>query len=414
MRKYAYNDSFFKNHNTEMFYFLGFFLADGCVIKRSENSYIIQFGLHIKDEHIVKSFQKIINSNRPLVYFDNFVSLSLNSKEMAEDLRKYGIEERKSLTSKWPPFIPEEYLSHFVRGFFDGDGSIFKIKHPAGKRDYIGINFTGTKEFLLELQKQINKIVGKDYGYLRTLPVKSGFYYQLVYSGDATIKKFIDWIYENSHEDNRLKRKYDLSQDYFNNLSEIKPQRINYNKSSKDVETLRFEIDGIEMSLTDMQNDERCVLSRGALYHRIKNLNLNPKEAMTLSKDELPKAEAPNIINKKLANNSKIDWEIAKQIREMKLNNNSTAKEIANYFDLSTALVFDVLNNRSWYDPDYTPSKFDNTAKVYEHNGVSGTLTDWAKISGVPKNTIDRRLREGKTFEQAIQPGRMKSVSNNV
>ena len=152
---------------------------------------------------------------------------------------------------------------------------LFKFK-DAWDRNKIDIH----NKFFIELQKQINIIVGKDYGYLRTLPVKSGFYYQLVYSGDATIKKFIDWIYENSNENNRLKRKYDLSQDYFNNLSEIKPQRINYNKSSKDVETLRFEIDEIEMSLTDMQNDERCVLSRGALYHRIKNLNLNPNQKL--------------------------------------------------------------------------------------------------------------------------------------
>ena len=133
-----------------------------------------------------------------------------------------------------------ENFKKYLAGFFDGDGSVFKIKHPAAKRDYIGINFTGTKNFLIELQKNINKILGKEYGYMRELKIKSGFYYQLVYSGDATIKKFIDWIYTDSNESNRLKRKYDLSQEYFSNLDFIRPQRETFTKSTSKNNLLKF------------------------------------------------------------------------------------------------------------------------------------------------------------------------------
>ena len=411
MRLYSLNHSFFKQQSVDMFYLLGFILADGCVHKLSEKSFSISIGLHSKDEHILKSFREMLGSSRPLYYKNNnTIALCINSTEIAEDLKLFGIDERKSLTSTWPNNIPEEYLSHFVRGFFDGDGSVFRIKHPAGKRDYIGINFTGTKEFLTELQININKILGKEYGHIRTLKVKSGFYYQLVYSGDATIKKFIDWIYADSNESNRLKRKYDLSQEYFNALEYIKPQRENFTKSISKNNLLKFNIDGEEMSLTEMHNDERCKVSRSTLYNRIKKLNLSPEEAMTFSKEDLPKQEFANYFNKKISNHSKIDWEIANQMRQMKKETNLTAQEIADHFGLGASLVFDVLSNRSWIDPNYQPNKFDNKAKVFTHNSITATLTEWSKITGVPKGTIDRRLREGKTFEQSITPGRIKKI----
>jgi hypothetical protein len=257
MRLYSLNHSFFKQQSVDMFYLLGFILADGCVHKLSEKSFSISIGLHSKDEHILKSFREMLGSSRPLYYKNNnTIALSINSTEIAEDLKLFGIDERKSLTSTWPNDIPEEYLSHFVRGFFDGDGSVFRIKHPAGKRDYIGINFTGTKEFLTELQININKILGKEYGHIRTLKVKSGFYYQLVYSGDATIKKFIDWIYADSNESNRLKRKYDLSQEYFDALEYIKPQRKNFTKPISKNNLLKFDIDGEEMDKFEELKDK--------------------------------------------------------------------------------------------------------------------------------------------------------------
>ena len=414
MRKYTLNESVFKSWSDDVAYLLGFILADGCLYKyKNKSCFTLNLHIHEKDLHILESFKKVFGTDKPIYKINNCVVLVINSTEIAEDLKSFGIDERKSLTSTWPEYIPEEYLSHFVRGFFDGDGSVFKIKHPAAKRDYIGINFTGTKNFLIELQKNINKILGKEYGYMRELKIKSGFYYQLVYSGDATIKKFIDWIYTDSNESNRLKRKYDLSQEYFNNLDYIKPQRENFTKSSAKSSLLKFNIDGEEMSLTEMQNDERCKVSRSTIYNRIKKLNLSPEDAMTMSKEDLPKQESANYINKKISNHSKIDWDIANQMRQMKKENNLTAQEIADHFGFSASLVFDVLSNRSWIDPNYKPNKFDNTAKLYTHGSTTASLTEWSKITGVPKNTIDRRLREGKTFEQAITPGRIKKIIDN-
>ena len=40
--------------------------------------------------------------------------------------------------------------------------------------------------------------------------------------------------------------------------------------------------------------------------------------------------------------------------------------------------------------------------KLYHHNGEARTLTAWAAFVGVPKNTLEVRLRRGWAFERAL------------
>lgn len=50
--------------------------------------------------------------------------LNLNSKIMKNDLiNLHGIMPWKSYDVQFP-FVPEEYLHHFIRGYFDGDGYV--------------------------------------------------------------------------------------------------------------------------------------------------------------------------------------------------------------------------------------------------------------------------------------------------
>lgn len=74
---------------------------------------------------------------------------------MFEDLGKLGCRPRKSLslTFPTPDQVPDGFLRHFIRGYFDGDGCItFKIvaelKCPV-------IQIEGTKEFLESLRKYL-------------------------------------------------------------------------------------------------------------------------------------------------------------------------------------------------------------------------------------------------------------------
>ena len=115
----------------------------------------------------------------------------------------------------------------------------------------------------------------------------------------------------------------------------------------------------------------------------------------------------------KLPNNSTINWTAAKAIR-MCHQTGMTVASIATELDLTEALVHDVVQNRSWIDENYHPVRKKGDTMVFEHEGRTGTLTEWSEWTGVPKNTIDRRLREGKLFEQAIQKERFKTQKTEV
>ena len=75
------------------------------------------------------------------------------------DLIELGGSENKSLTIKFPK-VPKEYLSDFIRGYFDGDGCVMNLK---GGR--INSAFTcGNKEFLKSLLSILKEDAGIEGG----------------------------------------------------------------------------------------------------------------------------------------------------------------------------------------------------------------------------------------------------------
>lgn len=49
----------------------------------------------------------------------------LTSDNMFVDLCKHGCVPNKSLILTFPRTIPDNLIHHFIRGYFDGDGSVF-------------------------------------------------------------------------------------------------------------------------------------------------------------------------------------------------------------------------------------------------------------------------------------------------
>ena len=83
--------------------------------------------------------------------------LALISDKLVSDIEKLGVIERKSLTLTFPD-IKDELIPHFIRGYFDGDGSVFLHKDPRKEysyNEYLGINICGTREFLTVLTKHL-------------------------------------------------------------------------------------------------------------------------------------------------------------------------------------------------------------------------------------------------------------------
>ena len=143
-RKYNINKDYFKTWSSNMAYMFGFWCADGCIY----GGRMFDITVGKKDKYIIKKFAEELGYEGPIYdYVDKQASrINFSCKTIYNDIIALGGCENKSLILKFPK-IPKQYLSDFIRGYFDGDGCIMNLK---GGR--INSTFTsGSKEFLDQL-----------------------------------------------------------------------------------------------------------------------------------------------------------------------------------------------------------------------------------------------------------------------
>ena len=122
------NENFFKKWSPEMAYVLGFFTADGNMIKNKRGGYYIEFtgcDLEIleKIKTLLKSSNKITGrrrTERSKVCY----RIQIRSKNLFDDLLQLGMVPCKSNIIRLP-HIPQLYFTDFLRGYFDGDGCVY-------------------------------------------------------------------------------------------------------------------------------------------------------------------------------------------------------------------------------------------------------------------------------------------------
>lgn len=216
--KYIYNKQFFKNIDTEeKAYWLGFFFSDGYVQKTDINGEAAIM-LGVRDKEHLKKFNKSIEGNvqvttsiRGSGFSDSkkyeMAVIRLYSSELVNDLIVLGCIPNKSKIIKFPK-IEKRFIWSFVRGFFDGDGSITLNK----KRNVPVCNFTSASiEFLEELRKFLYQEKINSY-YTQE---KSGCY-RLWINGMENVTLFLDKMYKNSciYLDRKYSRYIQYMQNY--------------------------------------------------------------------------------------------------------------------------------------------------------------------------------------------------------
>jgi len=203
--KYSYKESYFENIDSQdKAYFLGFLYADG---NRSKSQYKVSLKLQEKDKHILETFQRYLDTSCPLkrrktTHQDQY-SLEIYNKKISNDLYAKGLIPAKSLILDFPNFLNDDSLCHFVRGYFDGDGC---FTYYLSKNHYkTMIHILGSGIFCDKLSKILKqKLNINSYIYH---PDKNKIF-DLTISGNVQVRKFMEWLYQNSSEDLRLKRKY--------------------------------------------------------------------------------------------------------------------------------------------------------------------------------------------------------------
>ena len=109
--------------------------------------------------------------------------------------------ENKSLTLTFPTEeqVPKEYIYDFIRGYFDGDGSINYYE----KQNAFHLNFVGTEAFIKELSKYF-----EGGSILPDKRKENSWYFNL--GGNEQILKAYHLMYDNKTR--YMKRKYDKFQ----------------------------------------------------------------------------------------------------------------------------------------------------------------------------------------------------------
>jgi hypothetical protein len=207
--KYTDNTSFFNNVDCEKkAYWLGALYADGNVSTIKNGSG--QVFLTSSDKEWAESFLKDLDSNRTChkETHNKFKSIiwkaQITSNEMHQALVKLGCIPKKSLVIRLPS-LSLRLMPHFIRGYFDGDGSVGAYKNiRSSEWKILKSNIcSGSEEFIKDI--------------LKILPVKNKKYsykgvYILQLSSHDTLRLY-NYMYNDATI--YLKRKKKVFDDYF-------------------------------------------------------------------------------------------------------------------------------------------------------------------------------------------------------
>ena len=194
-RKYHINQDYFKTWSNNMAYIFGLWCADGCIYSGK----MFDITLHTKDKYLLKQIAKELEYEGNLYdYVDKQASrINFSCVVIYNDIIKLGGTENKSITLQFPN-IPKEYLPDFIRGYIDGDGSVYDVK---GMR--VNTTFTcGSRAFLNKLLQILKEEAG----------IQGGSFddpnYSLRFGKKDSIKLF-NYMYRNTSDELFLKRKKD-------------------------------------------------------------------------------------------------------------------------------------------------------------------------------------------------------------
>jgi hypothetical protein len=222
LRKIEVDENFFSSWSPEMAWVLGLIFSDGNLFieKRTKDARI---SISQKETELLDKVKFLMNCNARLyhsprkVYNDvvsgELYTLKLQNKKIFSDLISLGLVENKSLTVDFPN-IPKEYARHFIRGCWDGDGSVFLERRKRLSTLILASFVSGSLSFingmLYELEKGgLKRPLINTSTYKRKNPIYSFKFHT------TECKKLYHYLYENVPAEQYLERKYNVFKNYF-------------------------------------------------------------------------------------------------------------------------------------------------------------------------------------------------------
>ena len=211
--KYSINEDFFKTiDNEKNAYWLGFLMADGYVaqirkkkmdkkgtslhsrlvvlLQNEDHNHLEKMLKDMSSTHLVKLRKRIVNEKEFL-----YSSVEIYNKKITSDLISLGCVQKKSLILSYPD-IPASMHRHFIRGYFDGDGTVYITAKGRKEAKFC----SASKQFMESIKEILS-----NYG-IETGSISKGDRVWILGVRAKSLQNYFDFIYNDSKT--YLDRKY--------------------------------------------------------------------------------------------------------------------------------------------------------------------------------------------------------------
>lgn len=212
------NHDYFEVIDTEhKAYWLGFIYADGSVGqdkgKGANGGWTLAIELKYSDSYLLNELATDLqsnllprevkcNKNRNGWKSKHNAKIAFSSKKLCQDLIKHGAVPNKTHKLETLPPIPKRLIRHFIRGYFDGDGTIYK---DSQNKNQPRIAFYGTHAFADSLQQCLADELGITN---KNVTSQKEANVSFISYGVRETKIICEWFYKRSTI--FLKRKHDI------------------------------------------------------------------------------------------------------------------------------------------------------------------------------------------------------------
>lgn len=221
LRKINVNENFFSSWSPPMAYVLGVICTDGNLDpgrirepwRAKSSSTIPKISVAQKEPELLEKILRLMDCDAKLYFSKERVygkikagalyHFGITNEKLYNDIVNLGLTPNKSLTMQFPD-MPKEYLRHFIRGCWDGDGSVYIEK----RINKICASFvSGSLVFAEDI---VRNLVNAGFPE-RTIHCNkhSNVSYYFRFTG-LQVPMLYHYLYDNVSENQYLKRKFDL------------------------------------------------------------------------------------------------------------------------------------------------------------------------------------------------------------
>ena len=221
-KKINLDEDFFSYWSPETAYVLGIIYTDGNLYRES-SSKKGRISVSQKNPELLNKIKALMNCDAKLRFlprrqYNEVVAgelyiLAFNSDKIFADLLKFGLTPRKSCDMNFPS-IPQEYVRHFIRGCWDGDGSVYTSR----TKTYLGIHASYTSGSLPFIQEMISQLESAAMAkpVIHSNKGNNPSYYFKVHGEDC--RYLYHYLYEAVAPEQYLERKFSVFKRYFGPL----------------------------------------------------------------------------------------------------------------------------------------------------------------------------------------------------